>query len=297
MTSAAVGSSTKPVSPNTSGLDWGLIARQIAGILRLELRRNLLSRRSFGLYFLAFSPVGLFVIWALSPATEVLSGPAEAVAQVFAPIFGGFPPIFLGYLPTIIFLSALITFMSLFRSEILEHSLHYYYLTPVRRWVLVTGKYCSALISACCVFSVSTTLLFLLICIPFGLGDASQYILQGPGLGYLTTYIGLAIMACIGYGAVFLLLGLFFRNAIVPAAFIWAWESINFILPSLLQKISVIHYIRTLYPIPLPEGWLAVTTDATSPWMSVPGLLIFTALVLTFAGWRAGRMEVNYEGD
>lgn len=280
-------------------LDWSLIGRQILGILRLELRRNLFSRRAFGLYVLAFAPVGLFMIWALSPVTSYFSSPAESVSQVFSPVFSGvLPPVFLGYLPTVIFLSSLITFMSLFRSEILERSLHYYYLTPVRRWVLVVGKYCSALISSCCVFSVSTTLMFILTCLPTGLGEASRYIFQGPGLGYLLTYIGLAIMACLGYGAVFLALGLFFRNAIIPAAFIWIWETMNFVLPNFLQKISVIHYIRTLYPIPMTEQrWLAVIVDPTSPWISVPGLILFTALVLAFAGWRAGQMEVNYEGD
>ncbi len=39
------------------------------------------------------------------------------------------------------------------------------------------------------------------------------------------------------------------------------------------------------------------STDPTPIWISVPGLVIFTALVLAFAGWRAGRMEINYGGD
>ncbi|MEM7583497.1 MAG: hypothetical protein AAF560_08965 [Acidobacteriota bacterium] len=285
---------TRTDESRSSGLDWGLIGRQIAGILRLELRRNLFSRRSFALYFLAFAPVGLFLIWAISPATSYFADPAQAVAQVFAPVF-------VGYLRTVIFLSALITFMSLYRSEILERSLHYYYLTPVRRWVLVVGKYCSALISSCAVFAVGTSMLFLLTCIPWGVGDASRYLFQGPGLGNLIGYVGIAMMGCLGYGAVFLLVGLFFRNAIIPAAFIWAWEWANFALPGVLKKISVVHYLRALYPIPLPENiaenFIAVASDPTSPWVSVPGLVIFTALVLAFAGWRAGQMEVNYEGD
>lgn len=275
----------------TTRLDWALISRQILGILRLEIRRNLFSRRSFALYFLAFAPVALFMIWTISPATRYFDGPAQSVAQVFAPAF-------VGYLRTVIFLSALITFMSLYRSEILERSLHYYYLTPVRRWVLVVGKYCSALISAFAVFTVSTTMLFVLTCLPWGLGATSRYIFDGPGLGNLVTYVGIAILGCIGYGAVFLLVGLFFRNAIVPAFFIWGWEMINIFLPALLKKLSVIYYLRSLYPIPLPEGFIEViVAKPTSPWVSVPGLIVFTVLVLTFAGWRARRMEINYGGE
>lgn len=272
-------------------LEWGLIRRQIAGILRLELRRNLFSRRSFVLYILAFSPVPLFLLWAVSSETRHFDGVAQAVAQLYAPVFAI-------YLRTVIFLCALITFMNLYRSEILERSLHYYYLTPVRRWVLVVGKYCSALLSTFAVFAVSTTVLFLLVCVPWGPGAASRYIFDGPGLGYLVAYVGIAIMACLGYGAVFLLVGLFFRNAIVPAAAIWGWEAINFLLPALLKQVSVIYYLRSLYPIPLPKAFIeTVVSEPTSPWISVPGLIVFTALVLTFAGWRARRMELDYGGE
>ena len=103
-------SATEPSAPLASAeepdLDWALIVRQVTGILRLELRRNLFSRRSFALYFLAFAPVALFMIWTVSPAPrQFYDGPAQAVAQVFAPVF-------VGYLRTVIFLSALITFMS-----------------------------------------------------------------------------------------------------------------------------------------------------------------------------------------
>ena len=281
-------------TPPKSGLDWGLIRRQITGIFRLEVRRNLFSRRSFALYFLAFAPLAFFLIWAVFEATTQFKGPAEAVAQVFAVMF-------VIYLRTIIFLSTLITFMSLFRSEILERSLHYYYLTPVRRWVLVSGKYVSALISSCIVFAISTTTLFLLTCLPWGPSETSRYLFLGPGMGHLVTYIGIAVLGCIGYGAVFLLFGLFFRNAIVPAAFLWLWESINFILPALLKKISVIHYLQSLYPVPVLEaifdGRFVVSADPTPAWISVPGLVVFTVLVLTFAGWRAARMEISYGAD
>ena len=274
----------------TSGLNWGLIRRQITGILRLELRRNLFSRRAFFLYFLAFAPVALFMLWAVSGMSRHFDGPAQAVAQIFAPVF-------VGYLRTVIFLGSLITFMSLYRAEVLERSLHYYYLTPVRRWVLVAGKYFSALISTIAVFTVSISALFLLICIPWGPSAASRYIFDGPGLGNLSAYLGISILASIGYGAVFLLVGLFFRNGIVPAFLIWSWEAINFMLPPLLKKLSVIYYLQSLHPIPLPEGFIEVIAKPVSPWFSVPGLLLFTVLVLTFAGWRARHMEINYGGE
>ncbi len=295
--SAAVTEPPASLAENSPrGIDWSLVLRQITGIMRLELRRNLFSRRAFALYFLAFSPLPFFMLWAIMARREItyhefdIEGPAQAVA-------GPFTFTFVLYVGSMLFLSALITFMSPYRTEILERSLHYYYLTPVRRWVLVVGKYCSALIASCTVFAVATAALFFLTCIPWGFGEMNRYLFSGPGLGNLVAYLGIAVLGCVGYGAVFLLVGLFFRNAIAPAALIWGWEAINFLLPPLLQKISVIHYLKALFPIPPSETFVAVITNPTSPWISVPGLLIFTALVLAFAGWRARHMEISYGGE
>ena len=58
------------------------------------------------------------------------------------------------------------------------------------------------------------------------------------------------------------------------------------LLPPLLKKISVIHYLNSLVPVPLSEGPLAVVVEPTPAWISVPGLLIVTALVLFLAGTR-----------
>lgn len=267
----------------------GLVRRQLFGIFRLELRNHLLSRRGFGLYFLAFAPVLLMLVWAVSPAPGYLDGPAEG-SKVFAFTYTGF-------LGTSIFLGCLIVFMSLFRSEILERSLHYYFLTPVRREVLVLGKYLTALAAICAVFSLATLMLYVLSMIPWGFGEASRYVFSGPGLGHLATYLGITIMACIGYGAIFQLSGLLFRNPIVPAAMVWGWEAINFLLPSWLKKISVIFYLKSLFPVPVSDGAFSILAEPTPAWISVPGLLIFTAAVLAITSWWARRMEIAYGGE
>ncbi len=280
-----------PAPGGPAAVDWGLIGRQIGGIFRLELKRNLFGRRALALYFLAFSPVLLLLLWAISPAPEHLEmrAPMDAV-----PMFGG---MFELYLRTSIFLSALILFMSLFRSEILQRSLHYYLLTPVRRETLVVGKYLTALAAACAVFALATAALFAFTFVPWGVGELFRFLFQGPGLGNLVAYTGIAVLGCAGYGAVFLLMGLFFRNPVVAAVIIWGWEAINFLLPPLLKKVSVIFYLQSLYPVPLPAGIVTVLGDPISAWISVPGFLVFTALVLALASFRARRMEISYGGD
>lgn len=271
--------------------DWSLIRRQLGGILRLELRRQLFSRRAMVLYFLAFAPVALLMLWALSPVPKGLemSGPADG-ASVFAFIYTG-------YLTTSIFLSSLILFMSLFRAEILEKSLHYYFLSPIRREVLVAGKYVAALIAAAGTFAVATAVLYLVTLSPWGLGALSRYLFNGPGLGHLMTYVGISVLACVGYGALFQLAGQLFRNPVASAVIIWGWELVNPYLPAFLKKLSVIFYLKSLFPIPISHGPFSILAEPTPAWLSIPGLLLFTVVVLTAAGLRARTMEITYAGD
>src|SRR2546430_3852411 len=113
----------------------------------------------------------------------------------------------------------------------------------------------------------------LLIFFPHFYSASVRFFLDGPGTIQLFTYVGITILACIGYGAFFLVVGLFFRNPIIPALVLYGWESINFLLPPLLKKISVIHYLNSLTPVPAPAATpFGVMVEPTPAWISVPGL-------------------------
>ena len=60
------------------------------------------------------------------------------------------------------------------------------------------------------------------------------------------------MLACIGYGSIFLAAGLLFRTLIVPAAAVLDWEAANPAPPALLKKFSVIYYLKSLCPVHVP---------------------------------------------
>jgi ABC-type transport system involved in multi-copper enzyme maturation permease subunit len=189
-------------------------------------------------------------------------------------------------------------FSSLFRGEMLEKTLHYYYLTPLRRESLVAGKYLAGLLAACSIFVPSVAASLLLI----GSHDRaySEYIWHGPGLSQLGSYVLVTVLACVGYGAVFLACGLLFRNPMIPAAAVYVWENVNPFLPSLLQKVSVISYLKGLCPVevplPPPLNVIVVDIDPTPAWIAVPGLLAVAALLVAYTAITARHGEINY-GD
>ena len=267
-------------------LPWSLWWRQTGAILRLELKKNLWGKRAVLLYLLALLPFALITALVAFPPDEIRD-PVERNI-VYANIYGGL------ILRTVVFFGCAWIFMNLFRGDIVDRSLHYYFLSPVRREVLVAGKYLSGLLASMLLFVTSTVASMLLLYLPTGGGS---YLLNGAGLTQLLTYAGITALACLGYGAFFLVVGLFFRNPIIPALVLYGWEWLNFLLPPVLKKLSVIHYLNSLSPLPLSEGPFAILAEPTPAWISVPGLLFVTAMVLGLASLQIRRMEIRYGGE
>lgn len=286
-------SSTVDIQPGThkQPLPWSLWLRQIGAIFRLEVEKNFLGRRSILLYLLALLPiVPLALLAPFTPPGNEWTDFTQ-YSMIFAVFYGGL------ILRTVVFFGCAWIFMNLFRGDIVDRSLHFYFLSPVRREVLVVGKYLSGLVTSIILFSATTIVCMLLLYFPHFPQESGRFFFDGPGLGHLLTYTSITILACIGYGAFFLVVGLFFRNPIIPAIVLYGWEWLNFLLPPLLKKISVIHYLHSLTPIPVSEGPFAVVAEPTPAWIAVPSLVIVTIVVLIIASYRIRHMEIRYGSD
>ena len=277
-----------------SSWSWGLWLRQIRAIVGLELQKNFLSRRSILIYLIAVLPLLPLLILAVvrPPGNEF---DFNNLGKIYAVFYHGL------ILRTVIFFGCAWIFMNLFRGELVDRSLHYYFLSAVKREVLVAGKYLSGLITSIVLFTATTVVAMLLLYFPHFSSQSARYFTEGRGLGQVLAYAGITMLACVGYGAFFLVVGLFVRNPIIPALLLYGWEWLNFLLPPLLKKISVIHYLNSLMPIPLnlvvTEGPLAVVAEPTPAYISIPSMLFVTILVLILAAYRTRHMEISYGND
>jgi ABC-type transport system involved in multi-copper enzyme maturation permease subunit len=268
---------------------WQLWTAQTITILGIELKRNLRRRRSLWLYLLAGAPVFLMAVNAVRSPMPYWT--IEDDTRSFAGIFQFF------YLRLGIFFGCLGLFTWLFRGEIVQKSLHYYFLAPVRREVLVVGKFLAGLTTAWLFFGLSVLLSFCSTYSHFG-AEGRAYVLHGPGLGQLIAYLGVTLLACLGYGAIFLALSLFIKNPVIPGMAVLLWETFHPVFPAMLQKLSVMFYLQQLCPVPIPpEGTMALFTVVVEPvsaWIAVPGLLCLSLIVLVVACLRIRRMEISY---
>jgi ABC-type transport system involved in multi-copper enzyme maturation permease subunit len=268
---------------------WSLWWVQMCRLTRMEIRRNLFSWRAGWIYFIAFIPAIIILTHLLTD-----SHPSSAMSEdttILADIIQFY------YIRLGIFFGCLGIFSRLIRGEMIERSLHFYLLSPVRREVLLLGKFAAGSISALLLFGAAISMDFGLIYVGFG-AAGRDYVFNGPGLGQLEAYLAIVVLACLGYGAVFLLLSMMFRNPTPAAMLVWGWEVINPLLPSLMQRVSVAFYLRHLMPVSVAGkgifALLTVQTEPVSGWAATLGLLLLIAVVLFYSCYRIRTLEIRY---
>jgi ABC-type transport system involved in multi-copper enzyme maturation permease subunit len=270
-------------------LPWDLLKRQTAAILRLEVRKSFFGRSAVWAALFAMMPVIVLALRNVVPHAVASPANLGEATSVFANAYQLF------ILRLVIFFGCVSIFGNLIRREMLDRSLHYYFLSPVRRDVLVVAKYLTGLLVSVTLFGLATALSYVLAYLPHtGLGF---FFLHGPGLAHLAAYLFVTFLACLGYGAIFLTFSLYSKSPAIPALVVFGWELINFLLPPLLKKISMIYYLESLCPVPVSLGPFALTADAPSPWLAVPGIFLLTAALLALSGRKIRRMEISYEED
>ena len=221
-----------------------------------------------------------------------------ADSLIFATVFQFF------YLRLAVFFGCVGVFTNLFRGELVQKSLHFYLLAPMRREVLMIGKYLAGLIATTVIFCTSTMLQILAIGWHADSTELSTF-LAGDGWGQVAAYVGVTAGACVGYGSVFLAGGLLFRNPIMPAAFVLMWEGANIFLPATLKHLSVIFYLQSLCPVIAPPEadiprllrYLITAAEPASVPVAIFGLLGVAAALLFLSGALARRLEINYSAD
>lgn len=258
--------------------------RQLRAVFALELRRLVRSRDGAAALLFSASPFVLTALAGFFRPQTVSAGKAETE---FAFIFQGL------ILQATLFFGCVFVFGSLVRGEQIGKTLHHLFLAPVRREVLLLGKYLAALALTSLLFGGFTALSYLAWFAGQARGVPLEHLASG-GAARLAVYVLVAVIACAGYGAVFLVLGQLARSPILPALVFWGWEHITFLLPEGLKRIGLIHYLVSLSPVSVPPGALAILGEPVPAWVAVPAPLLLAAGLVVLAAWQLKRTEVDY---
>jgi ABC-type transport system involved in multi-copper enzyme maturation permease subunit len=272
--------------------DWHKWWSQFRVIAALEFRRNVFTKRGVWIYFLAFAPAFIIAMHGLESMGKRCTMGEDT--QILAGIIMFF------YVRLGIFFGCLGLFTWLFRGEVVQKSLHYYFLAPVRREILMLGKFAAGVATTVLLFGAGVLFSYMFMYGHFG-PAGQNFTLDGPGLGHLRAYLTIVVLACVGYGSAFLALSMVFKNPIPAGTLMFLWETISGAMPAVVQKLSITFYLKNLAPVALPtEGILALFTVVVEPvpaWLAVPGVGLVAAAFLAFACWRIRSMEISYATD
>lgn len=268
---------------------WPLWRRQALTVMWLELRRGLSIRRGWWLLFLAFSPLLIITMHALHDGQHPL--PEETL------VLAGIVQVF--YVRLGIFFGCLGLAMRIVRGEVAERTLHYAFLAPVRREVLIVGRFLASALWSFLLFGSGVAATFVLVYGHFPAGR--EFLGTRPALAHLAAYLLATALTCLGYLSVSLAMSLLVKNPVLPAVILLLWEGINGMLPAWLKHFSVTFYVKPLFPVELPvegiSGLFTVVAEPTPAWLAVAGLLAFASLALALACWRVRRLEISYGAD
>jgi len=263
---------------------------QALAVARLERRRLLDPFAAAWLYLLALLPAAIIAVHALYDGRHTPRGESLLLAGLFQ----------FYYLRLALFFGCLGVFTRLIRGELLERTLHYHFLAPLRREIVAAGKFLGGVACVGLVFGGGLLIAFLLGGAHGG-PELRAAAWSAHRLRELGAYELIVVLAVVGFGAVFLLMGLLFRNPAVPGLVFFGWESLSGVLPSWLQRLSVTFYLKPLLPMELPESGpsalFSVVAEPVPAPVAVAGLLCFAFLVVAATCRSIRRMEINYATD
>jgi hypothetical protein len=272
----------------------GARARQVLAVQRLEIRKRFLGKRAIPVYLLVLIPLLIFGGRALamllfsSHGTEAIANDRVIYAILFRTLILRF----------VVYFGCVAVFVQLFRGDVLDKAIHYYLLAPIDRTTLTLAKYLSGLAAGLVLFNGVVVATWVFLYLAHGPRALFEELSSPHGWVELGSYVLVTSLACVGYGAVFLAAGVLFRNPIVPALAILGWESINALLPPVLKRISVIHYLESLCPVSIPpSSGFNILADPAPAWVSIPAVLVLAAVLLALTARKVARLEIAYGNE
>jgi ABC-type transport system involved in multi-copper enzyme maturation permease subunit len=145
------------------------------------------------------------------------------------------------YIEAITPLFALFFACMLIGEDVESQTITYLLTRPIPRSALVIGKYLAFLIVSICIMAPSIALTFAACT---ALGGISFSV---PDLILLMEYIGVAVLALVGYGSLCMLFGALFKRPIIAGiVVIFGWQRLATFVPGLIDFFTISKYVGLL---------------------------------------------------
>lgn len=261
---------------------WGASRR----VFDLSLGEMLWSRRTIFMALVVGGPVILALI------VRVLNTFGMSALRVNGRVVEGIDVF--GVMIWVLFLLFIVPVLAVFygtalmADEVEDKTLTYLFTRPIPRGAVLVGKYLAYVACTMLVVLPAVMLVYFLV-VPLRQVPAS--------FGNLVIDLGLLGLGLVVYGALFALVGAFFKRPLVIGLFfIFGWEPTVVMLPGYLRQFTVAYYLQSLVPHAMPSSGITsllqgMFRDTPSASVSLMWLALATALFL----WLATRVVERRE--
>lgn len=236
-------------------------------IFRITLGQIFFSKKSLLTAGLAILPVVVSLIFRFAKQSP------RAVSAFFPTIMITMYLMFLSILLALLYGTAIIS------DEIDNKTITYLFTRPIRKDLLILSKFVAYLSGAIGISILSSLLTFLIVAT-----DGRMPYSFGNNLSLFLKYLGVLILALITYGSIFVFLGTTIkRPVLVGLFFAFGWEKITVVVPGLIKKFSVAHYLLSIFPnkhIPRKMVTELFRGTTSRPVLSIIILFIISAVFL-----------------
>jgi ABC-2 type transport system permease protein len=179
----------------------------------------------------------------------------------------------------------LIVFVTLFygtalvSDEVEGKTLTYLFLRPISKGKILLGKYL-ALVWICSLLVLPAIIASYLL---LYLRTNMQPFLED--VGTLAADLGIVFLALAAYGGMFALIGAWLKHPILAGLLYgFGWEGLVSYLPGFTRKLTITHYVQSIFPHDDTAGALAMLVgERTAPGEAVVTLLLLTAFFVAVA--------------
>ncbi len=230
-------------------------------------RAGLRAKRTRVFILLALVPVALMAATRILEASGSLA--AGSSGEFFAKVMLSL------YFQLLIPVLALFFGTSIVNDELDNKTLVYLTTVPVPRRKVLLGKYLAAFLLAALLVVAGFLLCFLAASLT-RLGDGAAW--EELGL-----FLGTSLLALFCYSTLFTALGAFMKKSILLGLFfVFGWESVVQYFPGVTQKFTIIHWVKSLLPIPPGEGGFLIFQLQPSPALESVVVLIAAGLLFLY---------------
>ena len=186
---------------------------------------------------------------------------------------------------------------ALIADEVEDKTITYLFTRPIARGSVLVGKYLAYLVCTGLVVLPSVVLVYFLV-VPLMGGSV------GTSFPALLTDLGLLALGLAVYGALFSLVGAWFKRPLLTGLiFVFGWEPVAVVIPGYMKTFTVAYYLQGLVPHAMPEdGTMSLVRSVLqafqtppSAWASLVSLAVIWLGALAAATMAVERREYVLE--